>query len=140
VHCLLKFLYKRQKYKTVTISISKKRYNAIIADTFIKKMIGLMYRNGIAKNQCMLFIFASEDYHAIWMQNMLFPIDVVWADSRGRIVDIAENLKPCKSMLGCKEFVPKRAAKYVLEFSEGTAKSSKLKIGLNLDLKAAAKQ
>lgn len=123
-----------QKYRTRTISIKGKKFKAIIADTVLKRMIGLMFRKGIEGNSCMLFVFGAEDFYAIWMYHMLFPIDVAWVDVKGRIVDLAEELKPCNSLYGCKEFVPKEKAKYILEFNEGTIKKEKLKNGLRIDL------
>lgn len=128
-----------QKYRTSTITINGKKFGALIADSTVKRMIGLMFRKSIGKNQCMLFLFRSEGYYAIWMHNMLFPIDVAWVDEKGTVVDIAQNLKPCTSILGCKEFVPSAQAKYVLEFNEGAAKSAKLKVGSKINLQTAVK-
>jgi len=92
-------------------------------------MIGLMYRTSINQNQCMLFIFESEGKHAIWMQNMQFAIDVLWLDSKFKIVDIKENFMPCKSLWTCKEYVPKEDAKYVIELTQGTVKREKITAG-----------
>jgi len=123
-----------QKYKTRTISIKGKKFRAIVADTTIKRMIGLMFRKGIENNSCMLFIFNAEDFYAIWMHNMLFPIDVAWIDKGGKIVDLAQELQPCKSLYGCKEVVPQEKARYILEFNQGIIKKEKLKNGSKVDL------
>lgn len=98
----------------------------MIADTSLKRMIGLMYRKSIKSNQCMLFIFENEGKHAIWMQNMEFAIDVLWLDRNYKIVDIKENFMPCKSLWNCKEYVPKKEAKYVIELNKGTVKKEKI--------------
>lgn len=127
-----------QKYKTRTISIKGKKFGAIIADTTIKRMIGLMFREGIRSNSCMLFIFRTEGFHAIWMHNMLFPIDVAWVDGKERIVDTAEGLKPCNSLFGCREIAPKGKARYILEFNQGTVKREKLKNGSRINLSTTA--
>lgn len=123
---VLKFLYKKQKYQSRKISINGKSFNAIIADTTIKRIIGLMYRKSIAKNQCMLFIFDTEEKQSIWMYSMNFAIDVLWVDSRFKIVDIKENFLPCKSILKCKEYRPKRESKYVIELPAGIVNKNKI--------------
>jgi uncharacterized protein len=134
LHLFLKFLYNRQKYVTKTITVNGRKFDALIADTSTKKMIGLMFRKSLKKNQCMLFIFEESGFHAIWMYSMLFAIDVIWLNSKSKIVDIEEDLKPCGSMFGCKEYVPKERAKFVLEFTSGTVKNLKItkKSAINL--------
>lgn len=133
VKYLLRFFYRRQKYKTANLSVNGKQFNAIIADTFMKRMIGLMFKDKLGSNQCMAIVFSEEGRWGIWMRNMLFPIDVVWADATGRAVYIKENLAPC-SGLNCETYMPDKKAKYVIEFSAGTAKKLKLKKGSRLRL------
>ena len=116
-----------QKYKTRTISIKGKKFGAIIADTTIKRMIGLMFREGIRSNSCMLFIFRTEGFHAIWMHNMLFPIDVAWVDGKERIVDTAEGLKPCNSLFGCRRNRPKRKSKIHIGIQSRNRKKGEIK-------------
>jgi uncharacterized membrane protein (UPF0127 family) len=121
-----------QKYETKRIKLEGKPFNAIIADTFAKRMIGLMFREKLPKVDCMLFIFGSEEGQGIWMRNMCFPIDVVWIDENKRVVDIKENLKPCSSFFNCRTYYPKRAAKYIIEFNSGTVKEKKMRGGSKL--------
>jgi uncharacterized membrane protein (UPF0127 family) len=116
-----------QKYRKIPIWINGKRFDALIADTLIKRMIGLMFRKRLEKNQCMLFTFFSEGYQSIWMYNMRFAIDVVWASSALKIVDIKENMQPCSSISKCRAYIPKARAKYVIEFNSGAVKNSKIK-------------
>lgn len=106
-----------------------RKFSAIIADTPLKRMIGLMYRKGIKETQCMLFIFDQPGKHAIWMHNMLFAIDVLWIDDKFRVAEIKENFLPCKSLFNCKEYAPKKAAKYVIELNHGAAKRNGIKPG-----------
>ncbi len=122
---LLKFISRMQKYKTRSIRIDKNRFTAIVADTTMKRMIGLMFRKKLNKRECMLFIFESEGFHSIWMHNMLFAIDVVWLDGKSRPADMVENIKPCKSILNCSDYAPKKAAKYIIEFNAGSIKRNR---------------
>ena len=100
----------------------------------MKRAIGLMFRDGIAENTCMLFIFPSEARQGIWMHNMRFAIDVIWLDSECRIVSLGKNLKPCKSVFGCKTYLPDGDAKYVIEMKAGTVNKNKIKKGLKVSI------
>lgn len=83
----------------------------------------------------MIFVFRTDNFHTIWMYNMLFPIDIIWVNSKMRIVDIKTGLRPCSSMSGCQIYVPNEKAKYILEFKDGTmrakgiTKKSKINLG-----------
>ncbi len=132
---ILKFLYKLQHYDTRTISVGNKNYNAIIADTFIKRTIGLMFRESIKENECMLFIFDSPWWNNIWMPNMLFSIDAIWLNEKSQIIYMQENLQPCKSRFGCKQYGPKEKSTYIMEFKSGTIKDSKINRNTKIKLK-----
>ena len=71
----------------------------------------------------MLFVFEEDDKHGIWMKDMLFPLDVIWMDKEGNVVDYVENLQPCLNLANCKTYFPKKEARYVLEINAGVAKS-----------------
>jgi hypothetical protein len=133
--CITKLLAEHTKYETVRISISGKRFKALVADTFLKRAIGLMYRNGLRRSECMLFIFDRPSREGIWMANMRFAIDIVWVGSNLEVVDILKRAKPCSSMFDCPTNYPKQSALYVVEFAAGAVdrfgikKNQKLKIG-----------
>ncbi|MCL4411683.1 DUF192 domain-containing protein [Candidatus Marsarchaeota archaeon] len=125
---LLSFIQRRQRYRTASISIGGARLRALIADTMLKRMIGLMYMDELAPNSCMLFTFDSDGKPGIWMRNMRFPIDILWLDSQKRVIDMFENARPCRG-LTCKTMYPSRQARYVVETNLGFVKRRKLKIG-----------
>ena len=127
---MLSLLYKLQKYDTKTIRIGGKSYRAIIADTGVKRAIGLMFRESLPPGSCMLFVFGSPGYHTIWMRNMRFPIDAIWLDGNGVVIDAKSNLEPCRSMLACPQYSPKRQASYLIELNAGVLKREKNKGGL----------
>lgn len=110
------------------------RFNALVADSFLKRMIGLMFRNRLSGRECMLFVFDRPGRYGIWMKNMKFSIDVVWIDDRFKVVDYAQNLKPCKRII-CKTYYPVAESKYIIEANAGFVndnsirKRMKIKIG-----------
>ncbi|MDE1865582.1 MAG: DUF192 domain-containing protein [Candidatus Micrarchaeota archaeon] len=131
---MLKFLYGLQRYTTRSIMINRSRYTAIIADSSIKRAIGLMFRQELGAKQCMLFTFNHSGRHSIWMHNMRFPIDAVWLDEDGAVVDIKERLKPCSSLLNCPQYAPARDAKYLIELNAGNARRERIRKGSKIVL------
>ncbi|MDE2027524.1 MAG: DUF192 domain-containing protein [Candidatus Omnitrophica bacterium] len=79
---------------------------------------GLMYRTGLAPKAGMLFIFASEGRQSFWMQNMRFNLDILWIDSRRRIVYIGRGIPACRTD-SCPVYTPDEPARYVLEVNSG---------------------
>lgn len=130
----MRFLYGLQKYNTKTIGIAGRRYKAIMADTPTKRAIGLMFRERLPQGSCMLFIFGHPGRHEIWMRNMGFPIDAVWTDRDGAIVDIKERLEPCNSIFNCPQYGPGKEASYLIELNAGEASRRRLRKGSKLSL------
>jgi len=61
-----------------------------VAATIEQRMKGLMFREKLAKNDGMLFVFEEPGYHAMWMQNTLLALSVAFVDGEGRILNIAD--------------------------------------------------
>ncbi len=55
---------------------------------------GLMFRDNLADGQGMLFLFESEEEHPFWMKNTLIPLDIIFIDSKRKVVGIVHNAKP----------------------------------------------
>ena len=94
-----------------------------IADTDAARTRGLMFREQLAYNQGMLFVFDDEQVRSMWMLNMQFPLDLVWFDKDGNVVHIEKNAQPCKSALETAVCTFQNAsgkkAQYVLEVTAG---------------------
>src|SRR3954464_13011193 len=63
---------------------------AEVAADFTDRMQGLMYRESLAPNAGMLFVFEENATHCMWMKNTLIPLSVAFIDERGAIVNIAD--------------------------------------------------
>lgn len=107
------------------------RFLAEVAHTDQEKARGLMYRQTLAKDRCMVFLYGTEGYHAIWMKNCLIALDVAWTDRNGTIVEIAEQVPPCSPMRGgdCPNYGGTVESRYFVEFAAGTFKRIGLKKG-----------
>jgi len=72
---------------TVEISIE-------LVDTEEARRVGLMKRTHLDPMAGMLFDFKKEQFVAMWMKDTLIPLDMLFVNSRGRIVFIKENAQP----------------------------------------------
>ena len=84
-----------------------------------------MFRDRLAPDHGMLFLYADERAVSFWMKNTLIPLDLIFADSSGRIMQIAERAVPLSTALISSDS-PVRA---VLEVNGGTADRLNIAIG-----------
>ncbi|MDQ3852434.1 MAG: DUF192 domain-containing protein [Thermoproteota archaeon] len=89
---------------------------------------GLMFRNHLPWNAGMLFAFNEEESRRFWMKNTLIPLDMIFVDSSSKIIDIKENVPPCKQE-ECPTYSSREPAQYVLEVNAGFVQEKGVKIG-----------
>lgn len=109
-----------------------------LSETPTELQTGLMYRDELAWDHGMLFIFNSENKHGFWMKNMNFPIDMIWIDSNHAIVDITRGAIPC-TIDPCEVYTPSLPTKYVLEVPVGFAKENGVQVGQKISFKHRGK-
>ena len=91
---------------------------------------GLMWREKLDRGTGMLFVFAREHERAFWMKNTPVPLDIIYIDSSGGVVSVAENTTPYSTAS-----IPSRApAKYVLEVNAGFASTHGVGPGSRVDI------
>ncbi len=131
---LYEMMLKNGSYARGTMRYRGQRIKVELADSYLKKMVGLMHRPAMGSNEGMLFTLGSPSISmaSITMLNMRFSIDVVWLDGRLRIVDIARGLKPSRSIFDA--HAPKREASYVLELKAGAAARMRMRVGGSMKL------
>jgi len=81
---------------------------------------GLMYRDHLADDHGMIFLFTQAGEYPFWMKNTLIPLDMIWMDEQHRIVHIARDVQPCKAD-PCPSYPPNAKATSVLELAAGVA-------------------
>jgi len=118
------------KMNTVTFETSKGDVvvNTEIADSIIKHQVGLMNRTELGQDAGMLFIFSGESPRTFWMKNTLIPLDMIFVDSKLRVVNITKNAKPCNT-IACELYPSGVPAMYVVEVNGGFADKKGIKIG-----------
>ena len=116
-------------FATITHTIKDQSFTIEVADTDDKRQLGLMNRPSLPKNHGMLFVFDKPDYYSFWMKNTLIPLDLVYLDESGKVVDI-HPLKPKDETA----IEPAAPAKFALELNAGTCKTLSLTLGNTLKL------
>jgi uncharacterized membrane protein (UPF0127 family) len=104
------------------------RVDVDIADTDIKRSMGLSGRRSLGDYEGMLFIYENEVNNPFWMKDMLIPLDIIFIDREGYIVDIKEDQQPCIENY-CPSIPAKERFQYVLEVNAGFCKGNSIEEG-----------
>ncbi|MBM3231991.1 DUF192 domain-containing protein [Candidatus Pacearchaeota archaeon] len=115
------------KDESERVCIGNNCFNVEVVDNPQTREKGLMFRESLDLDNGMLFIFENEGNYSFWMKNTLIPLDMIWIDSSGRIIDIKEA-DPCK-FDPCTIYSHAGYAKYVLEINKGVSKNLGIEIG-----------
>jgi uncharacterized protein len=86
---------------------------------------GLMFRRSMAPNAGMLFDFKQPTPVTMWMKNTVIPLDMLFLDTTGKIIDIHERAVPYSTDI-IASAVPSR---YVIELNGGTVARLGIKLG-----------
>lgn len=95
---------------------------------------GLMFRESLGENKGMLFIFPGEQQRSFWMKNTLIPLDMIFINDELEVVEIKENIQPCKEEL-CPSYISQSSAKYVLEVNAGYAATHDIERGEKVQIR-----
>ena len=98
---------------------------------------GLMFRPSLPENRGMIFIFDQARRPAFWMKNTLIPLDLVFLDGGGTVVDLIADVPPCAAD-PCPNYPPSQPALAVLEIGAGVAAKHGLEIGSTITFERVA--
>jgi hypothetical protein len=104
-----------------------------VAETEAERTKGLSGRPDMGDVQGLLFIFPEADYHAMWMKDMKFAIDVIWISEDLEVVTINKNVR---SDSFPKTFRPAKPAKYALETNAQFADTFGIREGMTVRIPA----
>jgi hypothetical protein len=77
----------------------------------------------------MIFIFGLELPQTFWMKNTFIPLDIIFLDKKGVVINISQGTP--KSL----EMIPStRPAQYVIELNAGTSRQINLQSGDTINL------
>jgi uncharacterized membrane protein (UPF0127 family) len=102
---------------TIVSAHGRHRFTVELAETPAQLQQGLMFRPSLAPDAGMLFDFKIPTVAAMWMRNTLIPLDMLFVDAHGTIVNIQARAVPESDAI-IAAAAPVRA---VLELNGGTA-------------------
>ena len=108
----------------IPLYIGQNEIRVEVAKTPEERSYGLMERKHLGRDEGMLFIFETEDYHGFWMKNTFIPLSIAFIDKNGGIVWITD-MKP----LTLDSHVPPKPILYALEMNKGWFSSHGIKVG-----------
>ncbi len=110
---------------TIVTGAAEHGFTVEIADTPARQAQGLMFRQALAEDAGMLFVYPREQLVSMWMKNTLIPLDMLFITGDGRIESIAQDAVP-HDLTPIHSGGPVRA---VLELPAGTATRLDVKPG-----------
>jgi hypothetical protein len=123
----------RDDLETRRMRIADESFTVELAVTPADRRRGLMHRAELPAGHGMLFVYAGEGSRAFWMKNVGFPIDILFLDRKGALVDLSHRAPPCRRD-PCPTYRSDAPARYVLELPAGTAERLDLQPGRRLAL------
>jgi uncharacterized protein len=102
---------------TIASATGPHRFKVEVAETPAQMEQGLMFRTSLGADAGMLFIYPQPTVATMWMENTLIPLDMLFVDAQGRIVNIYQRAVP-QSLDVISAAAPVRA---VIELNGGTA-------------------
>lgn len=122
--------------RSLQLSAGMHLIQAEVAATEAQREQGLMYREKMAANAGMVFVFDNPSTQCMWMKNTPLPLSVAFIDASGKIINI-EDMQPHTLDSHCStKTVPVR---YALEMHLGWFKQKNIKPGMSIGNLPAAR-
>ncbi len=113
---------------TVQLRAGMHLIQAEVAATDADRQRGLMFREKLATQQGMIFLFDLRAVHCMWMKNTLIPLSVAFLDDEGIILNV-EDMKPHSEQSHCAA----KPARFALEMNQGWFKQRGIRPGMRID-------
>jgi uncharacterized membrane protein (UPF0127 family) len=107
------------------------KFNVEFARSEAEKATGLMFRERLADDEGMLFMWNTSSLRQFWMKNTLINLDILFIDSDYRVVHIEESAQK-GSLRIISSLLP---VQYVLEINAGQSEIRKITPGALLSAK-----
>ncbi|MEO0410623.1 MAG: DUF192 domain-containing protein [Pseudomonadota bacterium] len=65
-----------------------------VADDIGEQRTGLMYRTALDAGEGMIFLYDQPRVIGMWMKNTLIPLDMIFMDQAGRVVNVHAQAEP----------------------------------------------
>lgn len=117
---------------TIKLWVGAEELTAELARTLPQIRAGMMFRESMAEDEAMLFIFAREQKAAFWMKNTKIPLSVAYIDSDGRILEIHDMQPHDETSIPSAS----RKVRYALEVPQGWFERHNIKPGARMRTEA----
>lgn len=114
--------------ETVEVRLAGQQFTVELAMDDDSRARGLMFRNEMAADHGMLFVFEQEEPQSFWMRNTKIPLDIMYFSSDGKLVSTSADTPPCRTA-SCPSFPSEGPARYVVELNAGSATKLGLRKG-----------
>ena len=92
------------KLPTIKVWLGSQELVTEVAASDLQIHTGMMFREAIAENEAMIFVFDRPEYRAFWMKNVSVPLSCAYIDPDGVILEIhdmtPQETKPIESATG----------------------------------------
>jgi uncharacterized protein len=102
---------------TIVSRTGRHQFKIEVAETPAQMTQGLMFRKSLAPDAGMLFDYKQPTVATMWMRNTLIPLDMLFVDAQGQILNIHQRAVP-QSLDVIAAAAPVRV---VIELNGGTA-------------------
>jgi uncharacterized membrane protein (UPF0127 family) len=118
---------------TVVVDTGDRRvtFNVELARTEPEREKGLMFREHLASDAGMLFLFERPSVQAFWMKNTLIPLDMVFIGADHAVVGVVANAQP----LTLTARTVGEPSQYVLEIGGGLAARLGIRAGSRVEFR-----
>ena len=99
---------------TVKLTAGIHVITAEAATTPQSRTVGLMYRERLAPNHGMLFVFEEKSPQCFWMRNTIVPLTIAFIEDDGTIAQLAD-MAPKTEVSHCSQ----KPVRYALEMEQG---------------------
>ena len=125
-------LFERKGQVEITTTDGKlQKFNVEFARSQAEKATGLMFRERLADDEGMLFMWNTSSLRQFWMKNTLISLDILFIDSDYRVVHIEESTQK-GSLRMISSLLP---VQYVLEINAGQSQLREITPGAFLSAK-----
>lgn len=111
------------------IQINGKTITVEVAETPAQQQQGLMFREKLAANAGMIFVFPDEDIRSFWMKNTYIDLSIGYFDKNRKLIDIQDMKATSVAQTNFPSYVSRAPAQYALEMNQGWFKKQGVKLG-----------
>jgi uncharacterized membrane protein (UPF0127 family) len=127
---IYQLFFNRPPLSSAHVNLNGKNYTLEIAKTIPQQTRGLMDRSSLCPNCGMIFVFSLELPQVFWMKSTLIPLDMIFLDHTGMIINIVTaDPQPGVPDSELKLYRSTAPAKFVIELNAGDANRRSLKPG-----------